>query len=59
MTDELPTVNYQLIIGKERDESFCEGLICAGRKIVADHFNMKKLCATQLVRIYKEQIKER
>jgi glycosyltransferase involved in cell wall biosynthesis len=47
------------IVHVMNDESFCEGLVCTGRKIVVEHFNMKKLCATQLVRIYKEQIKER
>ena len=40
------------------DENFCEQLVCTGREIVVEHFNMKKLCATQRVRIYKEQIKE-
>lgn len=40
------------------DEDFCEELVRTGRGIVTEHFDMKKLCVTQLVRIYKEQIKE-
>ena len=53
--------HQQLVVELVRvidDKNLRELMVIEGRKIVEEHFDMKKLCASQLVGVYERVIKE-